>query len=162
MTKRGQVAIVTGGGRGIGKAAAHALATDGLAVAAVARTRPELERTVAAIRSRDGQSAAVVGDVGSAASADEIVATAEREIEPGLVRTGMSESLLSMKPTGVRTSVIRMLEHLEADPGFVDPEESAQFIRLVATGPGDDLAGEAHSIYDPSVRARVSALASDS
>jgi hypothetical protein len=34
-------------------------------------------------------------------------------------------------------------------------DESAHLIRLAATGQADDLAGEACSIYDPTVRARL-------
>ena len=162
MSRRHEVAIVTGGGRGIGQSAATALAADGLAVAAVARSEAAVERTAAEIQARDGRAAAIVGDVTDVQSVEEIVATAERQlggptfaVEPGLVRTEMSESLLSLEPSGVRASVVGMLNRLEADPGFVEPEESAQFIRLVATGHADDLAGEASSIYDPGVRSRV-------
>jgi short chain dehydrogenase len=81
--------------------------------------------------------------------------------QPGLGRLLREQGrAASPEPSGVRASVIGMLNQLEADPGFVEAEESAQFIRLVATGQADDLAGEACSIYDPSVRSRLSATAS--
>ena len=45
----GQVAIVTGGGRGIGRATALALAEAGAAVAVVARSEDQLTETVALV-----------------------------------------------------------------------------------------------------------------
>ena len=53
MSRRHEVAIVTGGGRGIGQSAATALAADGLAVAAVARSEDKGLRC-ARVRGRAG------------------------------------------------------------------------------------------------------------
>src|SRR4051794_22219986 len=49
---RDQVAIVTGAGRGIGRATALALADEGCAVALLARTAEEIEAVAAEIRQR--------------------------------------------------------------------------------------------------------------
>ena len=46
----GQVAWVTGGGRGIGRAAALALASQGAAVAVVSRTQSEMDEVIAEVR----------------------------------------------------------------------------------------------------------------
>jgi NAD(P)-dependent dehydrogenase (short-subunit alcohol dehydrogenase family) len=78
-------------------------------------------------------------------------------IEPGVVRTEMNEVLLSQQPSGVRASVIDMLQRMQADPGYVDVAQSAQLVRLAATGQADDLAGQDCSIYEPAVRSRISA-----
>jgi NAD(P)-dependent dehydrogenase (short-subunit alcohol dehydrogenase family) len=52
---RGQVAVVTGGGRGLGRAFAEALAATGCAVAVVARSAAELAQTVALVERTGGQ-----------------------------------------------------------------------------------------------------------
>jgi NAD(P)-dependent dehydrogenase (short-subunit alcohol dehydrogenase family) len=59
----GQRALVTGGGRGIGLAAASALAQAGAHVTLVARTKNEIEDAAAAIRARGEKADALVLDV---------------------------------------------------------------------------------------------------
>lgn len=63
MKLEGKVAIVTGSGRGIGKAIALALADAGSDVVTVARTTPEIETTAAEIRARGRKSLALTTDV---------------------------------------------------------------------------------------------------
>lgn len=254
-----RVAIVTGGGRGIGAAAADALAADGVAVAVVARTAEQVERVANGIRATGGTATGLVGDVADPEQVDEVVAAVAREfgtpceilvnaagvsgpideladvdvaawshvvdvnltgafamcravlpamrergrgrivnlssglahrvqpgmgpysvtkaalsqmsrvldaenkrygvrvfaVEPGLVRTEMSEYLMAIDGDGVHAAVRRMLHDMRRNPGLVAPTESARLIRLVATGRADDLAGQACSIYDQAVRARL-------
>ncbi len=57
------VALITGGGRGIGRATAEMLAGKGVHVIVASRTGPELAATVAAIQSAGGRASAVVLDV---------------------------------------------------------------------------------------------------
>jgi NADP-dependent 3-hydroxy acid dehydrogenase YdfG len=68
-----QVAIVTGAGRGIGRAVAHALAAEGAAVVLASRTRRELADVAAAIREAGGRALAIPADVASADSVDALV-----------------------------------------------------------------------------------------
>ena len=59
----GRVALVTGGGRGIGAATARLLASQGAAVAVAARTEDEVVSVAAEIRARGGSAIPLVVDV---------------------------------------------------------------------------------------------------
>jgi 3-hydroxybutyrate dehydrogenase len=58
----GQVAVITGGGRGIGRAIALAFAAEGATVAVSSRTRAELDETVAKADELGGKGLAVIAD----------------------------------------------------------------------------------------------------
>lgn len=61
---KGRVALVTGGGRGIGKAISLALADHGVSVALCGRTQETLEETADEIRGKGVQAWPLVADVG--------------------------------------------------------------------------------------------------
>lgn len=76
----GQVGIVTGAGRGIGRAVAERLAADGMSVGLLARSRAELEEVAAVCAATEGRAFAHVVDVTDA----DAVATAVRRVEAEL------------------------------------------------------------------------------
>jgi 3-oxoacyl-[acyl-carrier protein] reductase len=73
----GQVALVTGGGRGIGAGIARELADAGMKVAVSARTREEVEAVA-----REVGGLAVVADVSKQEDVEAMVAKVERELGP--------------------------------------------------------------------------------
>lgn len=72
----GQVALVTGGGTGIGRVVAVAFAREGARVVVTGRRAAPLDETLAAVRAVGGAGVAVTGDVASAADVQRMVATA--------------------------------------------------------------------------------------
>ena len=73
----GGVALVTGGGRGIGRGIALELAAAGMRVAVSARTRAQVEETA-----REAGGLAIEADVSRAEDAERMVAETERELGP--------------------------------------------------------------------------------
>jgi len=72
----GKVAIVTGAGRGIGKAISLAMAEAGADVALAARTKAQLEETAREIRSRGRKGLPIPTDVTKKEQVERLVATA--------------------------------------------------------------------------------------
>jgi NADP-dependent 3-hydroxy acid dehydrogenase YdfG len=70
----GKVALITGGGTGIGEAAALALAAAGAKVAITGRRKTRLDRVAAAVMSAGGTALAIPGDVSVEANAFAAVA----------------------------------------------------------------------------------------
>ena len=76
----GQVAIVTGGGRGLGREMAQRLAGAGAAVALVARSQNELEETEALIRQAGGKALVIRAAVTDATAVEQMARQVEREL----------------------------------------------------------------------------------
>jgi len=79
---RGQVAIVTGAGRGLGRVTALALARAGVRIGVVARSGEQIAETALEIRKTGGQALAVVADVSDAAAVEHMARQVERTLGP--------------------------------------------------------------------------------
>jgi NAD(P)-dependent dehydrogenase (short-subunit alcohol dehydrogenase family) len=79
---KNQVAIITGAGRGFGKAIATRLAGEGAAVTLTSRNKNELDGVAREIQSAGGRAFAVAGDVTKPADVEAVVKAAERHFGP--------------------------------------------------------------------------------
>ena len=130
----GQVALITGGGRGIGRAVAIAYAEAGATVCVTARTSSEIDQVVSEIEQSGGQAFAITCDVSDRSSVEAMI---EQTIEKfgrldillnnaggGLERTLVGEddpdvwqSVVEINLLGTYFCTRAALPHLKADGG---------------------------------------------
>ena len=79
---QGQIAMVTGAGRGFGRAIAERLAGEGAAVALLSRSLAQLDEVAGAIRGKGGQAIGVRCDVTDPASVSHAVGKTEEVLGP--------------------------------------------------------------------------------
>lgn len=79
MKLKDRTAIVSGAGRGIGKAIALAFAREGANLVVASRTEGEIDETAATIEAMGGNAIAIVADVSVPTGVDRIAATALQE-----------------------------------------------------------------------------------
>lgn len=130
----GQVAIITGGGRGIGRAIAIAYAEAGANVCVTARTASEIDQVAAEIKQSSGRAIAVTCDVSDRASVESMIEKAVGEFGRldilmnnaggGLERTLVGEddpdvwqSVVEINLLGTYFCTRAALPHLKADNG---------------------------------------------
>lgn len=99
----GRVALVTGAGRGIGKALALGLAQDGADVICLSRTEAEVAETAAAARKLGRRAVAVTADVTQKA---EVAAAVESALE----RMGRIDILINNAGMNIRTPALELKE----------------------------------------------------
>jgi NAD(P)-dependent dehydrogenase (short-subunit alcohol dehydrogenase family) len=78
----GTVSVITGGGRGIGRVLARALADAGAAVGLIARSADELAQTVRLVTDADGTGAAACADVTDGHAVAEAIDALRRQLGP--------------------------------------------------------------------------------
>ena len=100
----GKRALVTGGGTGLGRAMAHALAEAGAAVALAARRREKLEGCAEEIRALGGTARAVSCDL----TRPESIRDAAREVEDALGGVDILAASLADDDAGARRADRRL------------------------------------------------------
>ncbi len=82
MRFQDQIALITGGGKGIGRVIAIRLAAEGARVAITGRHQADLDETVASIQKRGGQGIAIAADVGDEKQIGELFEAVRRQLGP--------------------------------------------------------------------------------
>lgn len=78
----GQVAVVTGGGRGLGREFAIGLAAAGASAAVIARSEDQISETARIIAEAGGKGIAEVGDVSNPRTVENLAAEVEERLGP--------------------------------------------------------------------------------
>ena len=89
------VALVTGGGRGLGRAIALALGEAGLAVGILARSGSDLAATRAELERRGTRACACVADVADLGGVVRAVRLVEEELSAAIVRIGGARQVVT-------------------------------------------------------------------
>jgi len=114
----GQTAIVTGAGRGLGRAVAEVMAAAGANVVIASRNAPELDEVANMIQAAGGRALAYAADVSDERQVQDLVVTTERWVGPATVLVNNAGVLDPMGPLA-RTDPTTWLRHIAVNVGGV-------------------------------------------
>ncbi|MCY4064143.1 MAG: SDR family NAD(P)-dependent oxidoreductase [Chloroflexi bacterium] len=160
MTKQldGNVAVITGAGRGIGRAIASGFAEQGAKIVCAARTSAQINDTVHAIRNAGGDAIAVPCDVGDAAAVERLYAETRAHFGPVdivLANAGGNFSRATVEAGDIadweRTLRVNLLGvYYSCKFAIPDLKGKGGHIIVVGSGVGHRVVDTAHSAYGAS------------
>ncbi len=152
---QGKVAVITGAGRGIGRALAIGFAEQGARVVCAARTQSQIDETVGAIHEAGGDAIAVRCDVTNAVAVERLYAVTRARFGPvdivvanaggNFSRQSVEESDISDWELTVRVNLIGV--YYSCKFAIPDLKGKGGHIIVVGSGVGHRVVDDAHSAY---------------
>jgi 2-hydroxycyclohexanecarboxyl-CoA dehydrogenase len=145
----GQTAIVTGGGRGLGRAVAEMLASLGAHVVVASRNAPELDDVVHGIKRERGRALAYAADVSDERQVQELVFNTERWVGPATILVNNAGVLEPVMPLA-RSDATSWLRHIAINVGGVFLATRAVLPGMLERGYGRIVNISSHAAERPS------------
>ncbi len=149
MKLDGQTAIVTGGGRGLGRAIAEQLASLGAHVVVASRNAPELDEVVLAIKRERGRALAYAADVADERQVQDLVLNTERWVGPATILVNNAGVVDPVGPLS-RADATSWLRHVAINVGGVFLATRAVLPGMLERGYGRIVNVSSHAAEKPS------------
>ena len=149
MKLDGQTAIVTGGGRGLGRAIAEQLASLGAHVVVASRNAPELDEVVLAIKRERGRALAYAADVADERQVQDLVLNTERWVGPATILVNNAGVVDPVGPLS-RADATSWLRHVAINVGGVFLATRAVLPGMIERGYGRIVNISSHAAEKPS------------